>query len=941
MLNIMKKSIKITVLTVASLLVLTVAATIIIPLAFRERIKERVETGINSLVDARVSFSGYKLSLFRAFPNAAFNLDDLLVTGIDEFRDDTLASVESFGLVFNLMSLFGDKGYEIKSVTIERPMVNAIVLDNGMANWDIMKEPAGEIAADTSETLKSTEPAETTPLKVALNSFSIRKGRLQYTDRESEMAASVGELDFNLSGKMSGSRTVLDMDLSAAEVNFKMESLSYLTDARVEFRAAVDALVDSMKFTLEDNILKINDLILELEGMAAMPGDDIELDLVFSTPETSFKSLLSLVPAFYMKGYEDLRASGTMALEGAARGVYSSADSTLPDISVRLQINDGVVSYPGLPEKIAAISIDGKVLTDGKNMDNTKVDVSRFHFELAGNPFDLKLALATPVSDPAVNVTAVGKIDLSKLQQAIPLDSLTLNGLLDVSLELAGRMSMIEQKQYDRFRAAGHLRLSGMAVAMADLPDIQIGDAALIFSPARAELTGMNATIGEKSDIRLSGMLENYIPYLFSDGTLKGNLALSSQFIDLNEIMDYMPSDTVDTDTAAMEVIRIPDNLDLTFNARAGRLDYGLLSASDVRGSITVRDGVVTVSETGMNALGGSLLVNAAYDTRDTLKPLIDAEMLIRAVNIREAFNTFNTVRGFMPAASGLGGSVSVRMDFSSMLGSGMMPLVSTMSGSGEISSESVQILDSKTFDMMKGVLKMDQAYTNVMKDLKATFIINDGRVFVKPFDTRLGKIRLNISGDQGLDKTINYLIKTEIPRSELGGSAEALMGALSSQAAAFGLALTPPEIIKVNLNVSGTITDPVVRPVFAGGAGSSTVAAVADTVRAEVTERVAEAAGKQAQKILAEAEEKAQLLRDEAEKAAEVIRSEAELQGKKLISEAETRGPIALLAARKAAEALNREADKRATQLVTEAGRRADQLLAEARARADELLKQ
>jgi hypothetical protein len=940
----MRKSIKITLLTVASLIVLTVVAAIIIPLAFRDKIRERVETGMNGMVDARVSFSGYKLSLIRSFPNAAFTLNDLYVAGINEFSNDTLASVESFGLVFNLMSLFGERGYEIKSVIVERPMVNAIVLENGMANWDIIKESTGESGTDASDTLRSKEQEEMTPLKVALKSFTIRKGRLSYTDRESEMIATVGDLDFNLSGNMSGSRTVLAMDLSATEVDFEMENLSYLTDARVEFRAAVDALLDSMKFTLEDNILQINDLILELEGTAAMPGEDIELDLLFSTPETSFKSLLSLVPAFYMKGYEDLSASGTVALEGAARGVYSSADSTLPDISVSLQVNDGVISYPGLPEKISAISIDGKVLTGGKDLDNTTVEVNRFHFELAGNPFDLSLALATPLSDPDVNATAKGKIDLAKLQQAIPLDSLTLNGLIDVSLELAGRMSMIENRQYERFRADGQLRITDMAVEMAEMPDIQIGEAALIFSPARAELTGMNATIGKKSDIKLSGMLENYIPYIFSDGTLKGNLALSSQFIDMNEIMDYMPSDSVDTDTAAMEVIRIPDNLDLTFNARAEKLDYGFLSAGDVRGSITVRDGVITVSETGMKALGGSLVVNAAYDTRDTLKPLVDADMLISAVNIREAFNAFNAFRRFMPAASGLAGNVSVKMEFSSMLGSGMMPLVNSMSGSGEISSESVQILDSESFDMMKSVLKMDQAYTNVMKDLKATFIINDGRVFIKPFDTRLGNIRLNISGDQGLDQTINYLIKTEIPRSELGGSAKALMGALSSQAAAFGLSLTPPEIMKVNLNVSGTLTAPVIRPVFAGGSGSSTVTsltAVTDTVRAEVTERVAEAAGKQAEKILKEAEEKAQMLRDEAEKSAKVIRSEADLQGKKLISEAESKGPIALMAARKAAEALNREADKRATQLVTEADRRADQILAEARAKADELLKQ
>ncbi|MCK7531091.1 MAG: hypothetical protein MZV63_08640 [Marinilabiliales bacterium] len=54
-----------------------------------------------------------------------------------------------------------------------------------------------------------------------------------------------------------------------------------------------------------------------------------------------------------------------------------------------------------------------------------------------------------------------------------------------------------------------------------------------------------------------------------------------------------------------------------------------------------------------------------------------------------------------------------------------------------------------------------------------------------------------------------------------LGASAAALMGAFSSQLAALGLNVTPPEIIKINLKVGGTFTEPVITPLFAGSAGS------------------------------------------------------------------------------------------------------------------------
>ncbi|MDX9730052.1 MAG: AsmA-like C-terminal region-containing protein, partial [Bacteroidales bacterium] len=373
-------------------------------------------------------------------------------------------------------------------------------------------------------------------------------------------------------------------------------------------------------------------------------------------------------------------------------------------------------------------------------------------------------------------------------------------------------------------------------------------------------------------------------------------------------------------------------------------LTYGRLTANDVKGNILVRDGVVTISETGMKALGGTMLMNASYDTRDSLKPQIDADMLISAVNIKETFNAFNTVKQLIPAAAGLGGNVTVRMDFSSLLNSSMMPLLNTMSGSGELTSESIQILESKSFDRIKSVLKINQSYTNILKDLRATFIVNDGRLFVKPFDTKLGNIKLNVSGDQGIDRTINYQIKTEIPSAELGESANALMGAFSSQLAAMGLNLTPPEIIKINLKVGGTFTDPVITPVFAGSAGGqggvSPVTAVTNAVTEEVTEKVNEAVRQQADKILQEAEEQARRLRDEAASSAVVIRNEADLRGRKLIKDAEAQGPLAVVAAKRGAEGLNREADKRATQLVAEADKRADQILAEAKKKADELLK-
>ena len=59
------------------------------------------------------------------------------------------------------------------------------------------------------------------------------------------------------------------------------------------------------------------------------------------------------------------------------------------------------------------------------------------------------------MSDPDFKGSMVGRIDLSALSKAVPMDSISLSGIIDMSVQMAGRMSMIEKEQYENFKASG------------------------------------------------------------------------------------------------------------------------------------------------------------------------------------------------------------------------------------------------------------------------------------------------------------------------------------------------------------------------------------------------------------------------------------------------------------------------------------------------------
>jgi hypothetical protein len=399
-----------------------------------------------------------------------------------------------------------------------------------------------------------------------------------------------------------------------------------------------------------------------------------------------------------------------------------------------------------------------------------------------------------------------------------------------------------------------------------------------------------------------------------------------------------------------MTLIQVPKNIDFEFDALINDFAYDSIAAQQVKGLIIVRDGILSLRNTGMNILNGSILMNADYDTRDTLKPTMKADFDIRNIAVKDAFKTFNTVQKLVPAAKGIDGNISSTLAFSSLLGSDMMPVTKSIDGYGKLQSEQLTLVESKTFDKVKETLKLGDKYTNSFKDINISFTIKEGRIYVKPFDIKTGNLKMNVSGDQGIDQTINYIVKTEIPRSDLGGSVNSLIDNLSAQAAQFGVAYKPSETLKVNLKVTGTVDKPVIAPFFGSGSGESSDGGAKATAKEVARQTVDKAvdqgkekaraeAEAEAAKLVKEAEEQGQRLREEAAKAAKQIRDEAEVQAQNLIKEADSKGAIAKMAAQKGADKIRKTADTKAIQLEQEADIKANKLVEEAKKKSDEMI--
>ena len=631
-----------------SLLVIIILL-IALPFIFKDKIVAIVKEQANKNLNAKVDFGTFDLSIFSSFPDFRFKINNVSVVGINEFNGDTLAFISDLNTDINLKSVISGGPYDIKSIVIDNARILGKVLKNGKANWDIAKASTDSAAAAPADTAQ-------TKFSVKLKDFKIKNAYIVYDDEKGGMYAKLENFNYELNGDFTQDNFVLNNLMDIAKTTFKMGGVAYLNEVHTHIKADLDMDMPKMKFTFKENEISLNDLTLGFDGFVEMPDTNIKMDLKFKANQTEFKSILSLVPSVYSKDFASVKTAGKLSLDGYAKGTYNA--SQMPAFGVNLDIKDAMFKYPSLPKSVNNININVKVLNPTGVLDATTIDVNKFHMELAGNPVDITAHVKTPISDPGLKAELRGTIDLASVKDFIPLEKNdALSGMVKSDIVVAGHMSALDKKEYDKFKASGSLEIDKINYKSSTLTyNVLLNTMKLNFTTQFVELAVFDAKLG-KSDIQASGKIENFMQYLFKNDLIKGSFALNSSLMDLNELMGpptptnaAAPTATAaPTTTASTGVAAVPANIDFNLDAKIGKVIYTNLILTDMIGNIVVRNQKVDMTNLRMNTMGGALTINGFYETSNIKKPTTGLNLKVENFDIQETFKSFNTVQKLAP----------------------------------------------------------------------------------------------------------------------------------------------------------------------------------------------------------------------------------------------------------------------------------------------------
>jgi len=553
-------------------------------------------------------------------------------------------------------------------------------------------------------------------------------------------------------------------------------------------------------------------------------------------------NLEEMMSMFPMEG-TDLK--GIMDIHILIDGRYDSIANIIPTIDATFNLSEGYVSSTEVPVPMENIEIHAKIVNSSGRLNDTKISVETFQMSLQNKEIKASFHISN-MEDYTWDARLNGTVDLEQLFPVMntfyAMPTTTLKGVIVANLQTKGKMSDLEAERYARLPTSGTVQVNDFEYFDSELlpQGFKIARSILSFTPKQIALEQFQGSVG-RTDLNIKGTLQDHIGYIFGDGTLRGNLIFNSKIVDLNEWMaseELDPSsDAEDTEEIPLEVYPVPENIDFTLKSNIDLIVYDNLALNNARGMILIKNGVVNMDDLGFDLLGGRVVMNGLYHTKDVKKPYFSYDLNVTSMSISQSFAAFNTVQRIAPIAKNISGDYSTNFKIDGFLKSDMMPDLGTFNGSGLIKIAQATLSGSK---VMAGVNALtNQANPDRMNiaDVIMKGQIKNGRFFIEPFDMKLGNYNSNISGSNSIDGDLDYKIKMTIPFGDLGQQLNQSIASLT------GSSLPADSDIKISIGIGGTYDNPKLQ-LLTADTGQKLKAAVKEEVKAKLVETIQEKTG-------------------------------------------------------------------------------------------------
>ena len=773
------------------------------PWLFQGKVSQLVKARFNKDLRAHVQFSGLKISLFRHFPKISVALDNLQVTCVGEFQDDTLLTAKQFTVSCDMKSLISGDSIRARSITVDEPRFHARINKYGHCNWDIIKS---ELYPN------ETNDSSIRAFKWEIQNYAIHAGYLDYQDERRDMHIEVSNLEHEGRGNFSSEQFTLNTKTTAEAVHV---DYSGTIPYRVTVKSSVNMAfrVDNRTHTWSFNTdqISFNDLKLHSEGSFQWINDsNYNMNIKFKVPSTKFKDFLSMMPSVYQKDFTSIETNGQVNFNGFIKGKYD--EKHFPAYHANLYVLNGYFKYPDLSMPVEHINLGIQVDNPDGISDHLTINVSDAHAVMNKDTLDLRFLAKNLKSKPFIDMALVGHLDLSNISKGIKLEPGTrLSGLLTSDIHAKGNVPGKEIYKKDIFQSWGNAEISNFSWVSNKYPGgIVLNELLMNFNPRDVQIKELR---GEylATHIDATGSINNLFDFALGNQALNGSLDVKADELNLRDWIKT--ANGISASAQSNTSLIVPDNIDLTLHAEAGKLHFDNLDLQNLSGKLLVANEAIQLINVKANGMDGDIILDGSYSTLESREhPEIALTYDAKGLDVQKTFFAFNTVRKIMPVAKFIAGNINAHMTLNGRLHDDMTTDLQSLNGEGSVELVAGSMKDFGPLDKLSQSLDVNELKDIPLKKTKADFTFKSGKVVVSPFIALAKDIEMEIGGTHGFDQTLEYAVSLKVPREQLGSKGSTFVKHVVEQAADKGIPVKLKDAVSMNVKMGGTINSPDVK---------------------------------------------------------------------------------------------------------------------------------
>lgn len=522
-----------------------------------DRLKNMILPEIRQATGSDVQVDNMSITFFRTFPRFGLEMDGIQ---LPDPSGNPVANIEQVLVSLELYPLFRDE-IAVSRLNIDRPTLYYTVFEDSTSNIDFLLELADE-----------DEAVEGDGYAISIPGFALRDASILYNDHTSNSSITLEDLDADISLEFAD-LIESTVDARLGSLNAVIDGENYITNLSLSLNQTSILDIENEILTLTEGTLSIRGLALNLTGTIDSWSDESpNLDLQFVSSSENFGELLRLAPPQFDEALAGFETRGSLVIEGSVAGRFT--EESLPRFDLRIEVNDGFLQNPDLPEAIEDIQID--IL-----FNNDLATINTFTARAGENSVSGSGSVERPLEDDGVfSLDFDGDINLATVNSFYPIADFgieDLAGLLQANATATGRLDQPEEATF-----AGNFNLTDGLLKYMDVPRaIEQINARIDANQDRIRIAESGFTAASNR-FTLSGTINNPLDENRRTVDVSSNINF-----DLATIKDFYP---IDEDTLTMRgqliaeiVLRgqpDPDQIETLLQRSTFQLTNGYLSHS-------------------------------------------------------------------------------------------------------------------------------------------------------------------------------------------------------------------------------------------------------------------------------------------------------------------------------------------------------------------------